>query len=99
MAEKLVRVVYQNPQKMADRLCPLGWCNTCIANAKVAENSADPAPPVIHAAVAMIPQVVPVTVPGQGTQHTAATLGACWEHIGFTKTSGIQAAAAGSVPV
>lgn len=96
--EKLAVVVYQNPQKMADRLCPLGWCNTCIANAKVAENNGIPAEH-ISAAVAMIPQVVPVSIPGQGTSFTAATLGACWEHIGFTKTGGIQGAAAGSVPV
>jgi hypothetical protein len=92
----LLKAAFPDPQKAADRLVPLGWCNQCVGEAKQAEASGAPQAPQISAAVTLILSVQQVPLP-QGMSMAVVPLPACWRHIVLSRSSGLLAAA-GAVP-
>lgn len=78
-----------SPQRAANKLAPLGWCNTCIGEAKQALADAEPTIPPVQAAICTVPVPSVVEIPGAGRQTVVATVGICWAHCGAKKASAL----------
>lgn len=89
---QLVGVQYQNPQAAADKMVPIGWCNQCIGEAKLAENGGKPMTERIHAGVTLVPMLQQVQVPGMGTVPSVLALPVCWKHLTANPASGLLTA-------
>lgn len=89
---------YRFVQSLADKHAPLGFCNQCVGEARLAEAEGQPEQKEVHAAVTMILNMQQVPIPGVGTQVVVVPLPACWAHINVSRTTGLIQAPAGMTP-
>jgi hypothetical protein len=83
-------------QAKANMDAPLGWCNSCVGNAKQAVADGETVPDV-NAAVTLVPKMQMMEVPGTGGQTVpaVATIPSCWECITVTRQTGLLPGTAG----
>lgn len=89
---------YRFVQNLADNGIPLGFCNVCVGEARLAEAEGQPEQKEVHAAVTMILSMQQVPVPGVGTQVVVVPMPACWDHINVNRVSGLIQGAVGVAP-
>jgi hypothetical protein len=88
---EVVTYEFAELQDRAEKSLPIGWCNGCVAAAKVKEEKGEPAEP-IRAAVTTIAQVQQIEVPVPGAlgqkivQPVVMALPSCIFHIGLDKS-------------
>ena len=81
-------------QARANAEAPLGWCNSCVGNAKQAV--ADGAPvPAINAAVTLVPKMQMMQMPTGQTVPAVTTIPSCYECIVVQRSSGLLPGSAG----